>query len=149
MRLLLQRVSRASVCVDSKVVASIGRGYLLFLAVMEGDSEQDADWLARKVAALRLFEGDGGRVNDRSLLDIGGAALVVSQFTLAGSIEKGNRPDYTRASAPECAEKLYTYFAEQLRLAGIADVQLGQFGAMMQVSLVNDGPVTLWLPRGV
>jgi len=149
MRVLLQRVLQASVDVDAKAIASIGPGYLLFLAVMDGDTEQEAEWLAHKVVSLRLFDNEDGRVNDHSLLDVGGAALVVSQFTLAGRVEKGNRPDYTRAASPEIAEKLYKHFADQIRLEGITDVQMGQFGAMMQVSLINDGPVTLWLARGM
>ena len=147
MRILLQRVSRASVSVDRHDIGSIGRGYLLFLGVMQGDTQEQASWLAHKIASLRLFDGEDGKVNDRNLLDIGGEALVVSQFTLAGDFAKGNRPDYTAAADPANAIPLYEYFIDALRREGIGKVACGSFGAMMEVSLVNDGPVTLWLER--
>lgn len=158
MRLLLQKVSQASVSVDDQEVASIGPGYVLFLGVMEGDTEGQAEWLAQKVAKLRLWESPGGppdphgivragKINDRSLLDLGGSALVVSQFTLAGNAEQGNRPDYTAAARPEVAKPLYERFIALLRSAGVQNVSHGSFGAMMQVSLVNDGPVTLMMER--
>lgn len=147
MRILLQRVTQASVSVDKQVVGSIERGYLLFLGVMQGDTEEQALWLARKISALRLFNGEDGKINDLNILDIVGEALVVSQFTLAGDFKKGNRPDYTASSSPDEATKLYEYFIDALKKEGIQNVQSGTFGAMMQVSLTNDGPVTLWLER--
>ena len=147
MRILLQRVTQASVSVDQKVVGSIERGYLLFLGVMQGDTEEQALWLARKISALRLFDGEDGKINDLNILDIVGEAIVVSQFTLAGDFKKGNRPDYTSAASPDEANKLYEYFIDALRKEGIQNVQSGTFGAIMQVSLTNDGPVTLCLER--
>ena len=147
MRILLQRVSTASVSVDRRVVGSIGRGYLLLLGVMQGDTEEQASWLAHKIVHLRLFDAQDGKVNDRSILDIGGEALVVSQFTLAGDFAKGNRPDYTAAAAPAHAIPLYEFFMDALRKEGVAKIESGTFGAMMEVSLINDGPVTLWLER--
>jgi len=145
MRFVLQRVSRASVSVEGKTIGEIGRGYLVLLCVMQGDTEQEADKMAEKAASVRLFEGEGGKVNDRSLLDVGGGALVVSQFTLAGDLRKGRRPDYTAAAGPAEAEKLYTYFIQKMRSLGVPRVEGGSFGAHMQVDLVNDGPVTLLL----
>jgi len=147
MRLLLQKVSEASVSVDDQTVGQIGPGYLLFLGVMGGDTSAQAQLLAEKVTKLRLWPGEDGKINDRSLLDVGGDLLIISQFTLAGRLEKGNRPDYTQAAAPEEAEKLYEYFVEKLSELGVSRVEMGKFGAMMQVSLVNDGPVTLMLER--
>lgn len=147
MRLLLQKVSQASVSVDKKIIGSIGQGLLLFLGVMEGDRKEQADALAEKVIRLRLWPGEDGTINDRSLLDCGGALLVVSQFTLAGRTEKGNRPDYTGAAPREVAEELYEYFVERLKALGVSKVETGAFGAMMQVSLVNEGPVTLLLEK--
>ena len=146
MRLLLQKVSQASVSTDTKEIARISQGYLLFLGVMAGDTEEQAKWLAEKVSKLRLWDSEG-KINDRSLFDIGGSALVVSQFTLAGNTEKGNRPDYTKAAHPIVAEPLYERFCQFLREAGVGDVQTGKFGAMMQVELVNEGPVTLVMER--
>jgi D-aminoacyl-tRNA deacylase len=147
MRAVLQRVTQASVFVDGQIVGEIGKGYLLLLAVMDGDTESNANALVEKVVRLRLFDGEDGKVNDRSLLDISGEILVVSQFTLAGRTEKGNRPDYTAAAAPADAERLYGYVVERLRSLGVSKVETGRFGAMMQVSLTNDGPVTLVLDR--
>ncbi|MDP7454862.1 MAG: D-aminoacyl-tRNA deacylase, partial [Candidatus Peribacteraceae bacterium] len=112
-----------------------------------GDSESQADKLAEKAVNLRLFDGDNGKINDRSLLDISGEALVVSQFTLAGDLKKGNRPDYTAAADSASAKKLYEYFIEKLKSLGVKKVEAGEFGAYMQVSLTNDGPVTLWLEK--
>lgn len=147
MRLILQKVSRASVSVDGSTVASIGRGYLLFIGFMQGDTPQIAEELAQKVVKLRLFDGDDGKINDTSLIDIQGEALVVSQFTLAGRTEKGNRPDYTAAMPPQEAQLLYEKFKILLHGAGVSQVQSGTFGAHMAVELVNDGPVTLILER--
>lgn len=147
MRVLLQKAKEASVTVDGEVVGAIGPGYLLLLGVMGGDTSAQAQLLAEKVSKVRLWEGEDGKINDRSILDVGGSVLVVSQFTLAGRLEKGNRPDYTQAAPPEEAEKLYEYFMEKLREQGVSDVASGTFGAMMDVALVNDGPVTILIER--
>ncbi len=147
MRLLLQKVTQARVRVDGNVVGEIGPGYLLLLCVMEGDKEEQAQQLAEKVVKFRLFPGEDGKINDQSLLDIGGEILVVSQFTLAGRFEKGNRPDYTAAASPEGAEQLYGYFADRLSELGVRKVEKGSFGAYMEVELTNNGPVTLYLER--
>ncbi len=143
MRAVLQRVERASVRVDGEVRGRCGRGLLVLLGVAEGDGEQEAVRLAGKVARVRVFEDDSGRF-DRSLLDVGGEALVVSQFTLIADTRKGNRPSFTRAAAPEEAKRIYERFAGALRDEGVR-VETGVFGARMQVELVNDGPVTIVL----
>ena len=142
MRALIQRVSSAAVRVDGEAVGEIGRGLLVLVCAMQGDSEEKADWLARKVAKLRIFPDDADRMN-RSLLDIGGSALIVSQFTLAADT-KGNRPGFSSAAAPEDGRRLYERFSATLRAEGI-EVANGIFGADMKVSLINDGPVTIWL----
>lgn len=144
---LLQRVSSASVYVDGESVGSIGRGLLIFLGVVAGDTRVEAEWLADKTARLRVFPDEEGKMN-RSLHNVGGGALVVSQFTLAGDARKGTRPSYARAAPPEVAEPLYEAFVAALaaRLGG--HVETGRFGAKMEVALVNDGPVTLWVERG-
>ena len=147
MRILLQKVSQAHVSIDDKIVGQIDNGYLLFLGVMHGDTEEQANWLAQKVSNVRLFDGENGKINDRSILDVHGEILLVSQFTLAGRLEKGNRPDYTQAASPKDAEVLYEYFADSLRSIGVTKVAMGRFGAMMKVSLTNEGPVTLQLER--
>ena len=138
---VVQRVTRSSVTVDGSVVGAIGPGLNVLLGVADGDEATDADYLAAKVAHLRIFEDDQGRMN-RSLLDTGGRMLVVSQFTLLGDCRKGRRPSFVRAAAPAPAQRLYLYFVDQVKKLGI-DVQTGRFGAMMQVNIVNDGPVTL------
>ena len=143
MRIVLQRVARASVHVDGRAVAGVGAGALVLLGVAGGDGAAEAERLAGKVARLRIFENEDGRF-DRSLLDTGGAALVVSQFTLLGDTAKGNRPSFTAAAPPEHAEPLYERFCEALRAEGVA-VETGVFGARMRVDLVNDGPVTIVL----
>jgi D-tyrosyl-tRNA(Tyr) deacylase len=143
MRAVIQRVSRASVRVDGVTVGEIGRGFLVLLGVTHSDGRAEADWLARKIAGLRLFEDNDGKMN-LGLADIGGAALIVSQFTLYGDARKGRRPSFTDAARPEQAEPLIATFVERLREEGIP-VQTGQFQAMMEVELVNDGPVTLLL----
>jgi D-aminoacyl-tRNA deacylase len=143
-RALLQRVQRASVTVAGERVAAIGGGLLVLLGVAVGDSESTADALARKVAELRIFADADGRTN-RSLLDVGGSALVVSQFTLYADTSRGRRPGFTDAAPPVDAERIYRRFAIALDEAGVADVQTGSFGAVMQVELVNDGPFTIWL----
>ena len=143
MRAVVQRVVRAGVSVDGEVRGEIGMGLLVLLGVEEGDGEAAAERLAGKVARLRVFEDEAGRF-DRSLLDTGGAALVVSQFTLLADTARGNRPSFTRAARPEAAEPLVVGFAEALRDLGLP-VATGVFGARMRVELVNDGPVTIIL----
>jgi D-aminoacyl-tRNA deacylase len=143
MRAVVQRVSSARVVVDGEVVGSIGRGLCVLLGVAREDEEEDAQRLAGRVARLRIFENDDGRF-DRSLLDIGGEALVVSQFTLIADTEKGNRPSFGAAAPPEQAEPLYRAFCAALRERGVG-VATGRFGARMAVELVNDGPVTVVL----
>lgn len=142
-RAVVQRVREASVTVDGAVVARSGRGFLVLLGVATGDTGETADRLARKVAQLRVFEDDDGRF-DRSLLDVDGEALVVSQFTLIADTRKGNRPSFTDAAPPEVAEPVYDRFCAALEATGVA-VARGVFGARMQVTLVNDGPVTVVL----
>ena len=141
MRAVVQRVARASVSPGG----SIGAGLCVLLGVAEGDSEEAAVSLAHKVANLRIFENDDGKF-DRSLLDVGGAALVVSQFTLIAETAKGNRPSFSGAARPEEAEPLYERFCDALRAVGV-EVATGVFGARMSVELVNDGPVTIVLGR--
>ncbi len=145
MKLLIQRVTHASVTVDGKITGQIGQGLLIFIGVCKGDTETQADYLARKAADLRIFEDDAHKMN-RSLKDTGGAALVVSQFTLAGNCTKGNRPGFDQAAAADDARHLYEYFSEQLRNQNIR-VENGIFQADMQVSLINDGPVTFMLEK--
>lgn len=140
MKSVVQRVRDASVTVDGERVGSIGAGILVLLGVERGDTERDASVLASKIAGLRIFPGT--RPMDRSLSDIEGSALVVSQFTLAGSVRKGRRPGFDRAEDPERADVLYQSFCTALRDAGIP-VETGRFGAHMDVALLNDGPVTL------
>jgi D-tyrosyl-tRNA(Tyr) deacylase len=141
MRALVQRVAQASVTVDETVTGTIGPGLAVLVCAMRGDTEEKSAWLARKVANLRIFRDEEGRMN-RSLLDTGGAALVVSQFTLAAET-KGNRPGFSAAAAPDEGKRLYEHFSEALRSHGIA-VANGIFAADMKVALVNDGPVTMW-----
>jgi D-aminoacyl-tRNA deacylase len=143
MRAVVQRVSEARVVVDGKTVGAIEAGLCVLLGVATGDAATDAERLAGKVARLRIFENDDGRF-DRSVLDTGGAALVVSQFTLIADTTKGNRPSFTQAATPEQAEPLYETFCAAVRELGVP-VETGVFGARMQVELVNDGPVTLVL----
>ena len=143
MKALLQRVSEARVDVGERSVARIGAGLLVLLGVEEADGPGEADYLARKVANLRIFEDDAGRMN-RSVLDIGGGAIVVSQFTLCADVSRGNRPSFTAAAPPEHARRLYEAFCERLAGHGVP-VQTGEFAASMAVSLVNDGPVTIWM----
>lgn len=143
MRAVVQRVSEASVAVDGREVASIGRGFLILLGVTHEDGEREAQWLARKIAGLRIFDDQAGKFN-LSLADVGGAALVVSQFTLYADTRRGRRPGFTSAARPEQAEPLVERFAAALAAEGLP-VQMGVFGAVMAVHLVNDGPVTLWL----
>ena len=139
----MQRVSRASVTVEGRVAGSIGRGLLVLLGVGQGDSQADGDYLADKLAGLRVFPDEAGQMN-RSVAEAGGALLVVSQFTLYGDCRRGRRPSYSEAAPPEEAERLYEHVCARLRAAGLAVAQ-GVFRAMMDVELVNDGPVTLLL----
>jgi D-tyrosyl-tRNA(Tyr) deacylase len=145
MKIVLQRVSEASVCVGRKTVGRIGRGLCLLVGVEKGDTEDTADHMAQKIGELRIFSDPDGKMN-LSLLDIGGGVLAVSQFTLAGSIRKGRRPSFDRAEAPEAAAALFDYFVERLRGKGM-EVETGVFGAKMDVRLVNEGPVTFFLSR--
>jgi D-tyrosyl-tRNA(Tyr) deacylase len=145
MRALLQRVRQASVSVDGKVVGQIGHGYVILLGVGHGDGQEQAAWLANKIAGLRVFEDDEGKFN-LSILDVGGSALVVSQFTLFADARKGRRPSFVDAALPEVAEPLIEHFAELLRAEGVP-VEMGTFGARMLVEIHNDGPVTIWLER--
>ncbi len=146
MRAVVQRVSEASVVVAGQTVGAIGRGLLVLLGVTHSDGEAEAAALARKIAGLRIFEDAAGKFN-LALADVGGAVLVVSQFTLYGDARKGRRPSFTGAARPEQAEPLIERFVELLRGEGLL-VQTGVFGALMAVHLVNDGPVTLWLDTG-
>ncbi len=143
MRAVIQRVLQASVTVEEKVVAEIGLGYLILLGITHNDGETEAQYGARKIAGLRLFEDDGGKMN-LALQDVGGAALVVSQFTLFGDARKGRRPSFSDAAAPAEAEVLYQRFCRLLAAEGVS-VSQGIFQAHMKVALVNDGPVTLLL----
>jgi D-tyrosyl-tRNA(Tyr) deacylase len=143
MRAVCQRVSRAQVRVDGSVVGEIGRGLCILLGVAAADGEAQAASLAGKIARLRIFPDEDGRF-DRSLLDVGGGALVVSQFTLIADTSKGNRPSFTGAAPPERAEPLYRRFCDSLGALGV-QVGTGEFGALMEVELVNDGPVTIVL----
>ncbi|MBM3216033.1 D-tyrosyl-tRNA(Tyr) deacylase [Candidatus Poribacteria bacterium] len=146
MRAVIQRVSQASVVVDGKTQSSIGFGFVVLLGVADGDGEADIAYLAEKIAHLRVFPDDESRMN-RSLLDVGGSALVISQFTLFGDCRRGRRPSFTDAARPEDANRLYEAFVEALRARGVP-VETGVFQAHMEVSLVNDGPVTLLLDSG-
>ncbi len=142
MRALLQRVSRASVTVDGQITGQIGAGLLILICAMQGDTEAEADKLSAKIAKLRIFKDDAGKMN-LSVRDIQGAALVVSQFTLAADL-RGNRPGFSYAAAPADGNRLYDYFAAKIAAEGVP-VEKGIFGADMDVSLNNDGPVTIWM----
>jgi len=143
LRAVVQRASEASVSVLGETVGRIGPGLVILLGVGKTDTEEDADLLADKVVHLRVFPDDAGQMN-RSVLDVGGGLLVISQFTLMGDARRGRRPSYVEAAAPEEAERLYTHFVERLRPSGL-DVATGVFRAMMDVALVNQGPVTILL----
>jgi D-tyrosyl-tRNA(Tyr) deacylase len=145
MRVLLQRVSRAEVRVNGNVIGRVGRGFVVFVGFTTTDTEAHVDWMAEKVASIRLFGDDEGKMN-RALADVGGAVLVVSQFTLYGDSQKGRRPSFIAAARPEHAIPLYERFVTLLRAGGTI-VETGEFGAMMEVELVNDGPVTLWIEK--
>lgn len=145
MKVLLQRVLSAEVKVEGKIVSEIGKGLLIFIGIEKNDQENQADYLARKVANLRIFEDENGKMN-KSVLDIKGEILVVSQFTLAGNTEKGNRPSFDTAEKPERANNLYLYFSHQLQKSGL-EVKNGIFQADMKVGLINDGPITFLLEK--
>jgi D-aminoacyl-tRNA deacylase len=143
MKVVVQRVRRGSVTVSGRAVSQIDRGYVILLGIRQGDSEADARFLAEKCANLRVMEDDGGKMN-LSLKDVGGKAIVVSQFTLYGDVQKGNRPGFTLAARPEEAEPLYNLFVRHMRaILGDAMVLTGEFRAMMDVEIINDGPVTI------
>lgn len=143
MRVLLQRVSRAEVRVGGAVIGSCGQGLMILVCAMQGDTDDRARALAAKVAKCRIFKDENGKMN-RSVLDIGGQALVVSQFTLSADTKSGNRPGFSAAAAPDEGRRLYELFAQTLADQGIA-VETGEFGADMAVELINDGPVTIWM----
>jgi D-aminoacyl-tRNA deacylase len=142
MRVVIQRVLKAGVSIDGVVVASVGQGLLILLGIEDADSREDAEWLCSKIVKLRVFDDAGGVMN-LAAGEVGGSFLVVSQFTLHASTRKGNRPSYTRAAVPEKAIPLYEYFLEELERLSGEKVYSGKFGAMMHVSLINDGPVTI------
>jgi len=143
MRAVVQRVSRASVAVEGRVAGEIGPGLLVLLGVSVSDGEADSDYLAEKIAGLRIFEDADGKMN-RSVADVGGGVLAVSQFTLYGDVRRGRRPSFDSAARPERARELYEHFVEQIRCRGLR-CETGQFQAMMSVSLINEGPVTILL----
>lgn len=143
MRAVVQRVSEARVSVEGAVLGEIGPGLMVLVCAMQGDGDSEAEKLAAKLARLRIFRDDEGRMN-RSVLDAGGAALVVSQFTLAADTSRGNRPGFSAAAEPSEGKRLYEHFAAALQREGVP-VATGRFGADMQVALVNDGPVTIWM----
>jgi D-tyrosyl-tRNA(Tyr) deacylase len=145
-RVVLQRAARAEVRVDDAVVGAIERGHVLFVGFTDGDGDAQVEWMADKVVGLRVFPDAEGKMN-RSLEDVGGDVLVVSQFTLYGDANRGRRPSFVHAARPEVATPLYRRFVEALRERGVQRVETGRFGASMQVELVNDGPVTLVLER--
>ena len=142
MKAVIQRVLESSVSVDGAVVGSSGRGYMILLGVMRGDTDEEARLLARKTASLRIFEDENGKMN-LSILETGGEVLAISQFTLCADYKKGNRPSFTQSEAPDEAKRLYELFCDELKSNGIKRVEKGIFGADMKVSLINDGPVTI------
>lgn len=144
MRVILQRTARAEVKIDGAVVGKIGKGFMLLVGVTHGDTEADADWIAKKVAGMRVFEDNEGKMN-LALKDVGGEILSISQFTLYADCVKGNRPSFINAARPETAEPLYEYFNKQLSETYGLHVETGRFGADMKVDFVNDGPVTIIL----
>jgi len=148
MKAVVQRVIQGSVTVEGELVGQIGRGLVVLLGVREGDSEAEAQWLAQKIANLRIFEDQEGKFN-RSLLDVEGAALVVSQFTLYGDARRGRRPSFSEAAPPEVAAPLVERFAELLREQGVKRVEQGRFQATMLVEIHNDGPVTIILDTDI
>lgn len=148
MRAVIQRVKNANVQIDGAVVGKCGTGYMILFCAVDGDTESDIDLLARKTANLRIFEDDEGKMN-KSILDIDGEILCISQFTLAADTRKGNRPSFINAMEPITAEKYYKMYCEALKTNGVKSVETGEFGADMQVTLTNDGPVTIILDTDV
>lgn len=144
MKAVIQRVKYATVKVDNKIIGECKQGFMILLGVIDGDTENDADKLIKKIPVLRIFEDENGKMN-KSLLDIDGEILVVSQFTLAADCSHGRRPSFTASAAPDIANELYEYFVGELKTAGVKSVQTGEFGADMAVELLNDGPVTIVL----
>ncbi|MBO6232904.1 MAG: D-tyrosyl-tRNA(Tyr) deacylase [Clostridia bacterium] len=145
MRVLIQRVKNASVTVEGKEISKINKGFLVFVGITHTDTEKEADYLVKKVTNLRVFEDENGKMN-LSLKDVDGKLLVVSQFTLYGNCENGNRPSFTEAAKPDIANPLYEYFCSKCEQTGI-EVQKGIFGADMKISLLNDGPVTIMIEK--
>ena len=143
MRALIQRISQANVSVEGEVIGRSGPGLLILVCAMQGDTDDKPAQLAAKISKLRIFKDEAGKMN-RSIVDAGGSALVVSQFTLAADTSRGNRPGFSAAAAPADGERLYEAFAKEMSKLGIG-VETGRFGADMAVSLVNDGPVTIWV----
>lgn len=144
MKAVIQRVKYATVKVDNKIIGECKQGLMILLGVIDGDTENDADKLIKKIPVLRIFEDENGKMN-KSLLDIDGEILVVSQFTLAADCSHGRRPSFTASAPPDIANELYEYFVGELKTAGVKSVQTGEFGADMAVELLNDGPVTIVL----
>lgn len=144
MKAVIQRVKYATVKVDNKIIGECKQGFMILLGVIDGDTENDADKLIKKIPVLRIFEDENGKMN-KSLLDIDGEILVVSQFTLAADCSHGRRPSFTASAPPDIANELYEYFVGKLKIAGVKSVQTGEFGADMAVELLNDGPVTIVL----
>lgn len=144
MRIVIQRVTLASVTIDEKIKASIGKGYLILLGIEERDGQEDIDWLVKKVINLRVFDDENGVMN-RSIMDAGGEFLVISQFTLFASYKKGNRPSWFRAAKHETSIPLYEQFCKRLAQESNLNVKTGEFGAYMKVELLNDGPVTIFM----
>ena len=142
MRIVLQRVTEASVKIDNEVKGQIDHGFLILVGIENEDEKSDADWLIQKINGLRVFTDQEGKMN-LSIQDVKGSILLISQFTLFASTKKGNRPSYIQAARPEIAIPLYTYFTEQLKIQSQLNVETGVFGADMKVSLINDGPVTI------
>ncbi len=142
MRVVIQRVSRASVSINQQIKSSIGKGLLILLGIEDADTSEDLNWLVKKTSQLRIFDDQDGVMN-QSLLEVAGEALVVSQFTLHANTKKGNRPSYIRASKPDVAVPLYEQFVDALSATLQKEVKTGEFGANMQVELLNDGPVTI------
>lgn len=148
MKAVIQRVTFANVRVDGKMVGEIEKGFMILLSVVEGDTTKEADWLAKKTAAMRIFEDENRKMN-LSLLDTDGECLVISQFTLCADCKKGNRPSFISSAKPDEANELYEYFIEKLKENGVKKVEKGIFGADMKVSLLNDGPVTIILDSDI
>lgn len=144
MKAVIQRVKYASVKVDDKIIGECKQGFMILLGVIDGDTKEDADKLIKKIPVLRIFEDENGKMN-KSLLDIDGEILVVSQFTLAADCSHGRRPSFTASAPPDIANELYEYLVGELKTAGVKSVQTGEFGADMAVELLNDGPVTIIL----